>query len=305
MILSMSKKPPSQKTNFVTTIDVSKADRLIRDLKAQGFEISTPQYTIFCAKKKGISCTLYESGKLMVQGKEMASFIEFYLEPEILKDFAFSYGHLNIDTTGHIGIDEAGKGDFFGPLCIAGVFAEGEGITKLSSLGVRDSKNISDKEIHKIAAKIRAQYPYHIVRINPSKYNEIYPQFGNLNKMLAWGHATTIEALASKTGCNEVIIDKFANESVVTTALHRKNLKIKLQQRVRAESDLVVAAASILARDAFLSGLENLRKQFQLDLPKGATAVVIKAGKDFVKQHSKEQLPQVCKMHFKTIDAVL
>ena len=109
---------PSQQTpkNFVTTIDVKIADKLMQDLVNQGFEITNPAYTIFLAKKKGISCTLYQSGKLMVQGKDMAEFLEFYLEPQILGTFKFTYQDLTIDTKARIGIDESGKGDFFGPL---------------------------------------------------------------------------------------------------------------------------------------------------------------------------------------------
>src|ERR1700730_9538190 len=108
---------------FTAKIDLKLADKIKNDLIEQGFEISRPPYTVFAAKKTGISCTLYESGSLTVQGKEMQHFIEFYLEPEILQEFQFSHPEAHLDTTPHIGMDEAGKGDFFGPLCVAAVFA--------------------------------------------------------------------------------------------------------------------------------------------------------------------------------------
>ena len=108
---------------FTANIPLELADKIKQDLIQQGFEIQKPPYTLFSAKKKGISCTLYESGKLTVQGKERGPFIEFYLEPEILKEFRFSHPEAHVDQTPHIGMDEAGKGDFFGPLCISALYS--------------------------------------------------------------------------------------------------------------------------------------------------------------------------------------
>lgn len=291
--------------NFVTTIDLKLADKLLHDLKNQEFEISQPTYTIFHAKKKGISCTLYTSGKLMVQGKEMGPFIEFYLEPEVLGQCIYTYQDLNIITTGRIGIDESGKGDFFGPLCIAGVFAEGNEITKLKSIGVRDSKNLSDNSILKIGRQIEKEYQHQIVRINPLKYNELYSQFKNLNSLLAWGHATAIESLVQKTGCRNVIIDQFASENIVINALKRKKIDVSLEQRHRAEEDLVVAAASILARKAFLEGIDRLSKELEIPLPKGASSKTIAVGKELVLKYGKDILGKAGKLHFKTLHVIL
>lgn len=290
---------------FVTTVDIAIANKLLTDLKEQDFEITIPAYTIFSAKKKGVSCTLYKSGKLTVQGKEMGAFLEFYLEPQILGTFTHTYQDLGLDKTGRIGIDESGKGDFFGPLCIAGVYAEGEDIAKLKALGVRDSKTLSEASILKIARKIRAEFSHHIVKINPLKYNELYRQFGNLNHLLAWGHATTIEHLVLKTHCHNVIIDQFAAENVVITALKRKKLSVSLTQRHRGEEDLVVAAASILARETFVEGLQKLSEEFGINLPKGASAQTIQAGRKLVQQLGPEALAKVGKLHFKTTGVIL
>lgn len=290
---------------FVTTIDINLAPKMIADLKKQDFEISTPPYTLFSAKKSGVSCTLYTSGKLTVQGKNKAEFIEFYLEPEILKTFQFTYQEVGLDLTARIGIDESGKGDFFGPLCIAGVYADSQNIAGLKSLGVKDSKDLSDATILKIGRKIKADYAHHIVKINPAKYNELYAQFKNLNHLLAWGHATTIEQLVLKTGCHNVIIDQFAAEHVVETALRRKKLEVNLAQRHRGEEDLIVAAASILARLAFVEGLEQLGKEFEIVLPKGASKATIEAGKKLVRNFGPEVLNKVGKLHFKTHQVIL
>ena len=287
-------------SSFVVQIDLSLAEKLKEGLQEQGFELAQPAYTLFQGKKKGLTCTLYTSGKLMVQGKEMAHFIQFYLEPEILQSFGFGYEKLTLDLTARIGVDESGKGDFFGPLCVAGVYAAGEGISNLADLGVKDSKKLSDTSVLKIAQKVRKDYLFHVVRINPEKYNELYEKFGNLNLLLAWGHATVIENLVEQSGCEAVIIDQFAAEHVVENALRRKKRKVLLTQRTKAEQDLVVAAASILARAAFLEGLEKLEQTWGVPFPKGASAMTIQAGKQLVQEHGNQVLTQVGKMHFKT-----
>lgn len=290
---------------FVTSVDTKLGNKILSDLREQGFEITTPQYTIFAAKKPGVSCTFYKSGKLTVQGKETESFIEFYLEPHVLKNFRHTYAAQNLNTAARIGIDESGKGDFFGPLCIAGVYAQGNEIERLKELGVQDSKNLSDTAIVQIANAIKREVKHHVVRINPLKYNELQKQFGNLNHLLAWGHATTIEQLVTETGCHAVIIDQFADEHVVIRALKRKKLEVNLTQRHRAEEDLVVAAASILARQAFLEGLKRLGEEMGIPLPKGASKQVIEAGKKIYERYGREGLEKTAKLHFKTINSII
>lgn len=296
-----------QARTFVASINPALGPKIMKDLVEQGFELNQPPYTVFAAKKKGVSCTLYLTGKLTVQGKEMKNFIEFYLEPQILKSFSFTYNHVvdSVDETARIGIDESGKGDFFGPLCVAGVYASGEEIIKLKNLGVRDSKTLSETSILKIGDNIRKNFAHQIVKINPLKYNELIVQFGNLNRLLAWGHAVTIEQLVEKTACRKVIIDQFADEHVVTTALKRKKLEVDLLQRHRGEEDLVVAAASILARQAFVESLKKMEKEFGQEFPKGASARTISAGKAFMRKHGEENLGLVGKLHFKTLNSIL
>ncbi|HSW71870.1 MAG TPA: ribonuclease HIII, partial [Chlamydiales bacterium] len=195
--------------------------------------------------------------------------------------------------------------DFFGPLCIAGVQADEKHIKELLALGVKDSKKITDKSVLTLSAKIKKACPHAIVFISPKKYNELYGKFQNLNKLLAWGHATAIAELVAKTGCTEVIIDQFASEHVVQNALNQKKIKVALTQRHRAEADPVVAAASILARAAFLEGLEQLSKQYEMQIPKGASSQVIRIGKQLVRKFGKEILELTAKLHFKTKDEVL
>jgi ribonuclease HIII len=304
-VKSLAPMSSEKSSCFVAAIDLDLADKLRADLIEQGFKITTPAYTVFSAQKKGVSCTLYTSGKLTVQGKEMEEFITFYLEPQILQSVAYSYPETQVNLAPHIGIDESGKGDFFGPLCVAGVQADEARIKELIAMGVRDSKRISDGVVRKLSGKIKVLCPHAIVFISPKKYNELYASFHNLNRLLGWGHATAIMELVNKTGCTDVIIDQFASEHVVLNALKQKKVQVALTQRHRAEADPVVAAASVLARAAFLEGLEQLGKQFEMEFPKGASPQVVKAGKTLVRAFGPQILEQTAKMHFKTKEEVL
>lgn len=291
--------------SFIATIDISLAEKMQRDLLSQGFTFSVPPYTVFSAQKQGVSCTLYTSGKLVVQGKAKEDFITFYLEPEILQKLSFSYPEMEIDMEARIGVDEAGKGDFFGPLCVAGIQADEELIKHLLSIGVKDSKKMSDTAVRAMAKKIKEKCPHTVIAIFPKKYNELYENFRNLNHLLAWGHSTVIAELIDKTSCRNVLIDQFASEHVVINALKKKNISANLKQRHRAEEDVVVAAASILARAGFLEGLERLSEKYQMTLPKGAGSPVLQAGVSFIRKHGKELLGEVAKLHFKTTVEVL
>ena len=300
----MSKKE-KKASCFVATIDLSLADKLKFDLEQFGFELSTPQYTLFSGKKKGISISLYQSGKLMIQGKEMHEFIEFYIEPEIIKNFTFTNPEEYVDRTPHIGTDETGKGDFFGSLCIAGVYADEEGILKLLKMGVKDNKKLSDKKVIEFAKEIKQNFIHDILKIHPPKYNELYDKFKNLNRMLAWCHATVIENMVEKSHCNRVIIDQFASESLISSAVERKTKNLSLNIHPRAEEDVVVAAAAILARSAFLDSLTKLGEEVGFELPKGASEATKEIGRKIVKKLGAEGLEKVCKKHFRTYEEVL
>lgn len=272
----------------------------MEDLKNQGFEMTKPSYTLFQAKKKGVSCTLYESGSLTVQGKEMKEFMEFYLEPEILHTFQYSHPDSNLNLEPHIGMDEAGKGDFFGPLCVAAIYGDSDGIKKMRELGVKDSKRISDDGIKKIAKKLKESFPYTVIRLFPHKYNELHKKFKNLNRLLGWAHAAALGDLATKTGCKKALLDQFAEKYVMENALKQKKIEIDLEQKVRGEEDLVVAAASILARAAFLDGMQSLSDEYGLIIPKGANAKVKEIAKKLIEKFGPDVLDKVAKTHFKT-----
>jgi ribonuclease HIII len=285
---------------FSATIDLTLESKLRADLAEQGFEFTKPPYTVFSAQKKGVSCTLYTSGKLTVQGKEMGPFIEFYLEPEILKKFDFSHPLANTDLQPRIGMDEAGKGDFFGPLCIGALYADEAGIKTLIEWGIKDSKTLSDATVLKLAKKIRATFSYTVIRFFPLKYNELYAKFKNLNRLMAWIHTTALAELSQKTGCKKAILDQFADASLVDRQVTQKKLDVQLEQRTKGESDVVVAGASILARAAFLEGLQKMAEEYEMEFPKGASNAVKLSARKYIEKYGETALGNVAKMHFKT-----
>jgi ribonuclease HIII len=204
-----------------------------------------------------------------------------------------------------IGIDESGKGDYFGPLVIAAVFVDATTQGELTLMNVRDSKKISDSRILELAPDIKTICPHSVIAIGPQKYNELYAKIKNLNRLLAWGHAKALENLLERVSCERAISDQFGDERLILNALQQKGRKIVLEQRTKAESDLAVAAASILARAEFLIRLKRLSDEIGTTLPKGASPAVELAGKMVVKKHGQERLREVAKLHFKTTKAVL
>lgn len=205
---------------------------------------------------------------------------------------------------GQIGIDESGKGDYFGPLVIAGVHVPPELEGSLREAGVRDSKTLSDTRAAVLSGTIRRICPHTVVAIGPERYNSLYASFNNLNKLLAWGHARALENLLAEVACKRVVADRFGDERFLANALMKKGRRVTLIQKPRAETETAVAAASIVARAEFLRRLQALGDRYGRPLPKGAGAVIA-AGKAFVRQHGPHALGQVAKLHFRTTHQIL
>ena len=287
------------------------ASALLTALEARHWKPRTVPYARFGFESDKTNIVFYESGKLVVQGKGTAEFVEFVLEPEILKEVKLGYETiLNPELLlPRIGVDESGKGDFFGPLCIAGVYVNEVVINSWKEAGIRDSKNISsDKKISDLAELIR-KTPGCVVDsvvVGNEAYNRLYTKMKSVNTLLAWGHARVIENLMGKRyQMNpppvKAISDQFAaSKSVIEKALMSQGKEIQLVQRHKAEEDIAVAAASILARDEFVKGIAKLEHQFQMKFPKGASAAVDAAAKLFVEQRGVGELQKVSKLHFRT-----
>jgi ribonuclease HIII len=270
-----------------------------------------------------IPVAFYTSGKALIQGKDsplrselqawwygkksvssqpaaptiaQSSFIETPTAPPIA----------SFSSMPRIGCDEAGKGDYFGPLVIAAVYVDAQSETRLQSLGVRDSKLLTDSRMLSIAEEIKKLCPHIVVPVEPKRYNELYAKTGNLNRLLAWGHAWTLEQLLEKAPCKLAIIDQFADPSYILNALREKGRQITIEQRTHAEEDIAVAAASILARARFVQIMEQLSKSAGETLPKGASdPAIVTIGRRIVASGGREKLAEFAKLHFKTTEAIL
>jgi len=236
--------------------------------------------------------------------------VQFRLEPEILGEAKLGYEEVhNPQMFGpHFGIDESGKGDFFGPLVIAGVYVDHGIVKKFMEAGIQDSKRIgSDKRIRDLAKIIKTTQGAvaSVVEIGPAKYNELYRKIGNLNKLLAWGHARVIENLVTlRPDCPRALSDQFANPRLIERSLMQRGKTIKLEQRTKAESDLAVAAASILARERFIDWMDKTGRSYGKTMPRGASAQVKQVARELTAAHTAAVLEQIAKTHFKTASEI-
>jgi len=298
-------------TSHTCKLSDAQADALKKYLHEHDYKMTEVPYARFAGAKPYLNVVFYESGKLVLQGKGTQEFIEFVLEPEILKEAKLGYeAILNPELLlPRFGVDESGKGDFFGPLCVAGVYINESVINSWKDAGIRDSKNISsDKRMRELADLIRDTpgCVFSVVPIGNEAYNRLYTKMRSVNAMLAWGHARVIENLMlQKHRMNpppvRAISDQFAHsKETVAKALMTLGREIELVQRHKAEEDMAVAAASILARDEFVTRLGEMEKKFEMKFPKGASAAVDAAAKEFVEKKGATNLAKVAKMHFRT-----
>ncbi|HIG27197.1 MAG TPA: ribonuclease HIII [Verrucomicrobiales bacterium] len=298
-------------TSHTIKISAEQSDQLKDLLTKRNYEFREVPYARYAAKGGKVNVVSYQSGKLVIQGKSTREFIEFTLEPEILKEATLGYEDVltPLDGTARLGIDESGKGDFFGPMCIAGVYANESVIKQFIDAGIKDSKKISsDRKMAELAERIRSirGCVYQVVPIGNEAYNRLYLQMKSVNGILAWGHARTIENLLLRKYQMDppplrVISDQFAaSKAVISKALMSLGKEVELVQRHKAESDPVVAAASILARDEFVRRLKTLGDQTGVVLPKGASRKVDETAKALFEEKGKEVFNSIAKIHFRT-----
>ena len=311
---SIEGKRSSGTSTFTRDLTVEAAAKLREVLLGRGWVLEQRAYMEFFAKRPDLSVSVYTKGpKIVVQGKGTADFLEFILEPEVTgildtEASAQGGGEPDESPTGHIGVDESGKGDFFGPLVVAGVFVAPCSADYLKGLGVMDSKRIgSEEKIKALARGIRAAPGVEVetLVLVPTTYNELYGKFKNLNRMLAWGHARVIEnILERRPYCQRALSDQFAHPSLIQRALMTRGRKIVMEQRTKAESDIAVAAASILARDKFVEWMRDASTRLEMELPKGASGAVKQAGFELLTRFGPSVFVEVSKTHFKTASEV-
>lgn len=300
-----------KKNSYTIKLTPEQMDATARILREGNYRPRRVEYALAAAEGDDCQIVLYQSGKCLVQGKGAADWVTFVLEPQVLGEARLGYEDvLNPEASApHMGVDESGKGDFFGPLVIAAAYVD-EGIARdLKAMNVRDSKTITtDKAAQDLAKKIRARLGerHALVSIGPSAYNRLYATMGSVNRILAWGHARAIENLLEKVpDCPRALSDQFGPEQQIQRALQQKGRRIKLEQRHKAESDIAVAAASILARSGFLTAMDQLGAKYGVKLPKGASEQVKAVAGEIARKHGGAAFLEVAKCHFKTTDDVL
>lgn len=294
----------SQRT-LVVQLPRARAPELKARLSQADFDFRPVPYALFSVKGEGVVATFYESGKLVVQGDNPELFVEHWIgtadAPSAARAPTSSQASPPAvdDDEAMIGSDECGKGDYFGPLVVAAVRTEPGQAAKLRAAGVRDSKQLNDAQCLKLGAALRGVFAHAVVRLDPPRYNQIYVQ-GKLNDLLANLHAEAIGQLA-RPGIH-VLVDQFANAKVMEKKLSK--LDVRLEQRTRAESNPAVAAASIIAREEFLTALKELSDAAAVDLHKGAGSPVDAAAERFVAIHGRAGLARVAKLHFKNTQKI-
>ncbi len=294
---------------FVLTKEQQEALKIL--LNMGNYKRKEVPHTLIAVEAQDCVVNLYKSGKCLVQGKGAEDFVIFFLEPNVLQAATVGYEEiLNPDLVSpHMGIDESGKGDFFGSLVACAVYVDPDLAHAMQEIGVKDCKLLSDKSVFIIGHKTRqllGPKRFAMVAIGPEAYNRLYAKMRNVNTLLAWAHARCIENLLENVpDCPRAVADQFGAKQLIERALMKKGRSIKLDQHHKAESDIAVAAASVLAREAFLRGLGKLGETYGIQTHKGASEQVKTSAIELVRKSGPEILLKTCKCHFRTADQVL
>lgn len=294
------------KINTYTTKISSKTISFLKEILIQkSFQFKELPHGFFEARhpEKKVVVKAYRSEKVLIQGKGTEEFVRYILEPEVLK--TFSLGYQGNEFEPKIGMDEAGKGDFFGPLVTACVEVDQKSAAILKKEGVRDSKALSDRAIHSLAIAVKKHCGHQVLCLMPEKYNDLYARFKNLNHLLAWSHAACLQNLLEKgVSVKKALLDQFSKQNLTEYYLKKKGIDFPLHQKTKAESDMAVAAASLLARDRFVNAIDSMGQEWKCVFPKGAGKPVDSAGKVLLNGHGKEIFKKTAKLHFKNLQKI-
>ena len=301
----------TQKTSFSFKLAKDQQDTLTEILRGGNYRSVPVEHTTIAVETPDCRINLYKSGTCLVQAQGAGEFVTFVLEPLVLQQAGVGYEDV-LNPEGiqpHMGVDESGKGDFFGPLVVAAAYVDQDLAEPMRKMDVKDSKRItSDDKARQMGRDLRKMLGrrFAIIKIGPEAYNRLYTKMRSVNTILSWAHARAIENLLEAIpDCPRAISDQFGNAAQVTRALMKKGRQIELIQRHRAESDLAVAAASIIAREGFLFALSDLKQKYGMPFPKGASSAVKEAAVSLVRQKGPSILLETAKCHFKTTDEVL
>ena len=291
--------------SYTIKLDPIEAPITRRFFEGHGFEMREAPHAFWQARGPDCIATFYTSGKLLLQGKEADVYRGLMGDetPDARPYWRALQKQPKPAPVAWIGTDEAGKGDYFGPLTVAGVIVRPEDLEILATLGVEDSKAVADGKVAELDRQIQGLCASEVLFISPATYNRMHTQMRTVNAVMAWAHAKVIHALLARDVTPKpdwILVDRFADDRVMQRAIGALPAGVRFDQRPKAEEDPAVAAASVLARAAYLRGLAALGKRFGVKLHGGAGAPALAAGREFLQVVGRDQLGEVAKVHFDT-----
>lgn len=282
---------------------------------------NTPPYAKWQAKDGDTVITLYESGKVVFQGKDADLASDFWITTEKLnsgkvdvknsankeKKEKLDYINPKIYYASTIGSDEVGTGDYFGPIVVTATFVTKENIPFLEELGVKDSKKMTDDKILEVVPKIIKTIPYESIILSNKEYNEKYNSDINMNKIKAILHNKALMTIKNKEqNYDYIVVDQFAEPYVYFNYLKTSsNVVRNITFMTKAEDKcLSVACASIISRYIFLKEFDKLSKNLGMKLLKGASDKVDEQGLTIVKKYGIDKLSEIAKLNFKNTEKI-
>ncbi len=280
----------------------------------------TPDYALFQALEADTVVTLYNSGKAVFQGKsadidfQMWKEMEQHLNPNKKIESTSSENKTKekkeiiidpkIYNASCVGSDETGTGDFFGPIVVCAAYVNSSKIKFLESLGVKDSKKMTDDKILEVVPKFIKDIPYECIILSNEQYNNNYNESMNMNKIKAILHNKVLMKMTNHD-YEYMVVDQFAEKFVYYNYLKDTNHIKGLTFLTKGEDKcLAVACASLISRYVLLKEFDKLSKEVKTYLPKGASDKVDDVGVMIVKQYGIDKLKTIAKINFKNIEKI-
>ena len=311
------------KNTVISFIASDKTQKMMSEELNWCMRDKTPQYAKWQAKDGDTVITLYESGKVVFQGKDADLSSDFWITTEKInsgkvniknsstnsksKTDKKSYINPRIYNSSSIGSDEVGTGDYFGPIVVTAAYVSKENISFLEELGVKDSKKLNDEQILDIVPKFIKKIQYESIILNNENYNAYHSDDINMNKIKALLHNKVLYKLSNEiTDYEYIIVDQFAESYVYFNYLKDSSNVVKnITFLTKAEDKhLSVACASLISRFIFIKEFNKLSKDIGFDLPKGAGTIVDDVGKKIVKEYGFDKLNTIAKLNFKNTEKI-
>ena len=313
-----------QKSNVISFNVSKKTQDMMSEELSWCMRDKTPQYAKWQAKDGDTVITLYESGKVVFQGKDADLSSDFWISTEKINSGSVnvknssndkkkdkldktSFVNPRIYNSSSIGSDEVGTGDYFGPIVVTAAYVAKDNISFLEEIGVKDSKKLTDSQILQIVPKFIKKIEYESIILSNKEYNEFYTSDINLNKIKAILHNKVLYKLSSRIPNYEyIIVDEFAKPYVYYNYLKdSSNVVRNITFFTKGEDKhLSVACASLISRFIFINEFNKLSKNIGFELPKGASTAVDLAGTKIIEKFGEAKLKEIAKLNFKNTDKI-